>query len=809
MAVPLAAVAARVVRKYATTKAKQHFPGGVWGAIVGVVAIVVFFVLVMALSLVNLFQMGTEAAAAAANACDQSGSAYNGAMPSSIPGISAVALDAYYKAAQQSGINWTYIAGIGKIESGHGTTGGRHLDSNGNVEPTPIYGPVTAYGRAEGPMQFLSTTWAGDGRDGNGDGKKDAQNIYDAALTTGYYLRNAGGPGDMYKAIYAYNHADWYVQEVMAAAKQYAAEAANAPAGGNSTGPSLSNLDGMIPASNTAPSGGGNTSTTDGSTWVMPEKPGTYRLGLGFGVRGSEWSLGYHTGQDFLGSLGTPVYAASGGIVMLIPGQTWAGPNFVAIDHGIVDGKHVYTWYAHMEKRLVSNGEHVTAGQQIGLEGYLGNVIPPTPAGAHLHFEVHLGSNAATTAVNPITWLSQQHAGSPSGGVVGLPGDSNCGPSGGAQPDGPGPWGGYTNGNIPLKAMCQLNFTPGYLECHAADALDAMNKVYRQRFGHPLGPVIAYQSYAEQTQCRPAKATDPCPAVPGTSPHGWGMAVDLSGGINRFGTPQYRWMAANAGHYGWVQPAIDQQHGSTPAPWHWEFHASQWQTSGTDPSVGQVGGAPAGHSTARFKIGDWNMPGASGQRMVREVANIRARGISVLTMQAFGAPQQQKFKGLTGRAWSMWGDRDNYVAWKTADWQLEATSTFTIPDSGGTQRLMPTVRLKNVHTGTEIIVVSVHNPAGRYGARAIAIEGPLMRSLAANGTPVYFNGDMNETTKFFCPFMAYGGFHAAAGGSYPGTCRPPHRMPVDWITGSTDNTTFSGYTDSNQTGPSAGTVATN
>jgi LAS superfamily LD-carboxypeptidase LdcB len=60
-------------------------------------------------------------------------------------------------------------------------------------------------------------------------------------------------------------------------------------------------------------------------------------------------------------------------------------------------------------------------------------------------------------------------------------------------------------------------------------------------------------------------------AVPGTSNHGWGLAVDLCGGIERFGTPQYGWMLANAGRFGFVHPGWADPGNGREEPWHWEY----------------------------------------------------------------------------------------------------------------------------------------------------------------------------------------------------------------------------------------------
>ncbi|MBS1891337.1 MAG: lytic murein transglycosylase, partial [Actinobacteria bacterium] len=98
------------------------------------------------------------------------------------------------------------LAGINAVETGFGTN----------------LGPSSA--GAEGWMQFMPATWAEYGVDANGDGVADPNDPEDAIFAAARYLSAAGMPADTYGAIYAYNHADWYVSEVLANAGCYAGE---------------------------------------------------------------------------------------------------------------------------------------------------------------------------------------------------------------------------------------------------------------------------------------------------------------------------------------------------------------------------------------------------------------------------------------------------------------------------------------------------------------------------------------------------------------------------------------------------------
>lgn len=125
--------------------------------------------------------------------------------------IPPVYLQEYQQAGAAYGVDWTILAAIGKVESGHGAA-----DPYGC-----ILGPPTPYGYAYGPMQFLVSSWAALGVDGNGDGIVDSCDYEDAIPSTANYLLQSGAPWDYYSAIYAYNHSDLYVQSVLAQARTY------------------------------------------------------------------------------------------------------------------------------------------------------------------------------------------------------------------------------------------------------------------------------------------------------------------------------------------------------------------------------------------------------------------------------------------------------------------------------------------------------------------------------------------------------------------------------------------------------------
>lgn len=129
---------------------------------------------------------------------------------------------------------------------------------------------------------------------------------------------------------------------------------------------------------------------------------------------------------------------------------------------------------------------------------------------------------------------------------------------------------GFPNGQLPEQALCPLWGTSGHmLRADASAAFAQMSQAYAAFFGTPLCVTDSYRTLGEQIALAAAKPT--LAARPGTSNHGWAVAVDLCDGVQTFGTPQHLWLVGNSMRFGWFHPTWAQQTGSRPEPWHWEF----------------------------------------------------------------------------------------------------------------------------------------------------------------------------------------------------------------------------------------------
>ena len=298
------------------------------------------------------------------------------------PDIPVVALQAYVDGATAAGnltppctISWALLAAIGKVESNHGRHGGSQLDGAGRATP-PIIGirldgtnstaavrdtdegrfdgdPV--WDRAVGPMQFIPGTWATWGRDADGDGHTDPQDIHDVAESAAAYLCHSSPdltkPDAARSAVFTYNRSGAYVDEVLAIAAAYEAEAT-----------ALS--DGMFP-------GGGPVAcpvvapVTFIDSWHFPR--GDDRV---------------HLGQDLFAAEGQPLVAVAGGTVAEVRVGAGLGGNIVWL---LTDDGHAW-YYAHLSgfARSAEPGRHVDRGEVIGYVGRTGNAASTPP---HLHIQ--------------------------------------------------------------------------------------------------------------------------------------------------------------------------------------------------------------------------------------------------------------------------------------------------------------------------------------------------------------------------------------------------------------------------------------
>ncbi|WP_370064391.1 lytic murein transglycosylase [Streptacidiphilus sp. MAP5-3] len=186
----------------------------------------------------------TAAPGAATTASTAVAGAAGGATVADGSRIPLIVWDAY-RSAQHSvaasdpgcRMEWTVLAGIGQVESGQADNGnvtadgttrtailGPLLDGTGGNAAIPA--PGGGWVRAVGPMQFLPSTWAVWGADGNGDGIADPNNIYDAALAAGRYLcaggRDLAIAADLDAAILSYNDSANYLATVTAWITYYA-----------------------------------------------------------------------------------------------------------------------------------------------------------------------------------------------------------------------------------------------------------------------------------------------------------------------------------------------------------------------------------------------------------------------------------------------------------------------------------------------------------------------------------------------------------------------------------------------------------
>jgi murein DD-endopeptidase MepM/ murein hydrolase activator NlpD len=269
------------------------------------------------------------------------------------PGANAIptALMPLYQTAESTyGVPWNVLAAINKVE----TDFGRNLN-------------VSSAG-AIGWMQFMPDTWARYGVDGNHDGRKDPYDPEDAIPAAGSYLRASGAAEDLHAAILAYNHAEWYYQDVIAWARKFV------------QGPLVASSDPPGPAPDAA----------DGSA-----RPG-YPLARHGPIiatpadhqarpRGN-WQS--ENAVDIAVPAGTGVLAVADGVIEQTHGSR-SRRTAITDGHDVtLRSAHNAYFYAHLTGVLVTPGERLNAGQKLASSGAANNV-------EHLHIGVLHGDPIA------------------------------------------------------------------------------------------------------------------------------------------------------------------------------------------------------------------------------------------------------------------------------------------------------------------------------------------------------------------------------------------------------------------------------
>lgn len=278
--------------------------------------------------------------------------------------IPADLLDLYRSAAGSCpGLSWAVVAAISKVETNHGRFSGARMLGTGDVEPWIVGPPLNGrngtraiadtdagkwdrdmvHDRAVGPLQFIPETWRAFGVDANGDGIADPHNFHDAVHGAVRYLcaEGAGHTDRLRGALFAYNNAHWYVDEVLALAVRYAA-----PSG---TGPRRV---------------GGH---------ALPVDQRLLNLDL---IRRPHHD---YPAWDVAVPIGTPLYAVQSGTVIAVVDDARCGRGVVIVG---VDGAR-YT-YCHADTISVANNDLIEAGTQIATSGNSGRSTGP-----HLHLQIH------------------------------------------------------------------------------------------------------------------------------------------------------------------------------------------------------------------------------------------------------------------------------------------------------------------------------------------------------------------------------------------------------------------------------------
>lgn len=126
----------------------------------------------------------------------------------------------------------------------------------------------------------------------------------------------------------------------------------------------------------------------------------------------------------------------------------------------------------------------------------------------------------------------------------------------------------YPNGLVPEEALCALYDDGHYLRADAAEAFLELNMEYVEEFGENICLTSSYRDLPNQHRVY-AEQPPGFAAVPGTSNHGLGQALDLGCGIQNYRSERWNWMEENGARYGWIHPEWAKN--NPFEPWHWEY----------------------------------------------------------------------------------------------------------------------------------------------------------------------------------------------------------------------------------------------
>lgn len=156
------------------------------------------------LTFVGLFVAAAGSATGAGQACVLTGAGGKGIPPAYVPWLARAATR--YRLGPRG---FAVVAAVHEIESDFGRS------------TLPGVRSGTNFAGASGPGQFLAATWSAYGVDADGDGRRDVYSVPDSVFASANYLRASGAPGDWHGALFAYNHAEWYVQDVLEASRRF------------------------------------------------------------------------------------------------------------------------------------------------------------------------------------------------------------------------------------------------------------------------------------------------------------------------------------------------------------------------------------------------------------------------------------------------------------------------------------------------------------------------------------------------------------------------------------------------------------